>query len=245
VTGSINFARYRYLLDGAASAFLAKNMQLASAGVRGLGGGDTGPYLEARGGITRAPEGYCATYEGKTPFVGQVTACIPASVVGPYGVHPSRVHRAVHVTATSRIATKPGLHSYKGALAQARPLADAPHVERLKMESLPTMFAPLYRYGADGVGRHVGDDVNSWGRGGRAHNERVHAGGVTNWSFDVVASAWVFVIYQIKAGGRETDADRFADNVIVRVERTGKACVIETRPYKSPFPEDVGNRSCP
>lgn len=230
VSGSIDVERFRHLLTSTAINFLAKSMHLHSAGVRGLWGGDPDLYLKARGDISQGPEGYCATYEAKIPFTGQVTTCIPMSVVGPYGVHPARVHQALQVTASSRIAMRPGLLSYSDALAQARQLADAPYVARLKMESMPLM---------------LGEGGNSWGRGGRTHNQHILAGGVTNWSFDVAASAWVFIIRQIKAGGQQADPDRIADKVIVRVERTGKVCVVETRSYNSPLPEGAASRPCP
>jgi hypothetical protein len=243
-TGTIDIGRYRSLFDAPASQYLADRLNLHSAGVPGLGNGNTELYLKARDGITLGAEGYCAIYDGKSPFAGQVKVCFSASLVGPYGVNWSQIHRDLRVAETSEMATEPGLLPYKDALARARPLADAPYVARLKMESLPLMFSPLFGVGAD-VGRRVGDNVNSWGRGGTAHNERVQGAGVTTWSFDVGASAWVFVIYQIKYGGRETDPDRFADNVMVRVEPTGKACVIETRPYKAPFSERAAVTPCP
>jgi hypothetical protein len=234
VSGAPDLNRMTRSLDEAASSFLASEL-----GLHGVGESLT-PYLDTSADIgNRWFHGWCKTYTTKRPFAGEITSCLPSDVVGPFGVNVRRsMHEAV---ALGNVRTVPGILTYEKALARAREIADAPYAARIKAEE-PVTFESKTEYDEDGIGHRVGDNVNQWHRRGASFEL---SSGVTGWQFHPQDDAWQFVIYEIQAGGLEDLPERFADNVMVRVELSGRGCLIEVRPYKGQFSEDAGKTPCP
>ena len=63
--------------------------------------------------------------------------------------------------------------------------------------------------------------------------------GVTNWVYRADGRYWLFIIFEIKAGGQENGPDRFADNVLVKVGNSSEACVVKTVGYHEALNVDI------
>lgn len=233
VVGEPDMAPLILGLDQAAIGYLAE--------AAGVGPGavtkhvDTTSELQSRSGML------CKSYTAKRPFAGGVSACIPADVVGPFGVHRHRVMHEGKADLAPSIGPAPGVVPYDQALAKARGLADGPYQKIINAQE-DARFSVRTQRGTDGIGRPAGDNVNSWIRRGWGYDL---SAGVSGWEYRAQDDAWIFVIYEVQAGGSSATPDRFADQVMVRVEHDGRACVVRTVPYKGSFEIDDSTKACP
>lgn len=196
---------------------LMKDGELPTSGIMAsdMNGGGLEIY-ESRGLL-------CAAIPAKPPYRSDVVACIAkAKVLGDAGllqVEPDEVAVSGHVSVTS------GSMSRDEAILLARKVADVPYRPRVRFDRQPSMEEAGYVGSRDG-------DFHEWSRRNpHATTYLSDSIGETVYRADL-GGGWVVVVHEIMAGGSVPESERFADKVMVFVGADGRACVIDTIPYK-------------
>ncbi len=113
---------------------------------------------------------------------------------------------------TGKPSFSPGVLSYAEAYAKARAVAEKPYLSRVRFRHQP----------------EPQDKIDPKDPNGSTYL----SDGLTNWAYRSDGAYWAFLVYEIMAGGGGERKGEFADNVLVRVENSGKACVVNTFPYR-------------
>ena len=205
ISGSYNLDPLKGRLLGAAANKVKEAMS-----AYGYAGTQIEQYVKMRGDLSgpNASGNYCATFDVQPPMTGVLTACGSLSYDTP--------------TVTGDVQVASNTLTYADAEKKAHAVADPPYLSRVRFDHQPSMSEAGYT--------DYSVNFQTWSD---AHPDATTylSSGVTNWTYRSDGGYWAFIIFEIKAGGSENGSDRFADNVLVRVNNSGNACVIKTAPY--------------
>ncbi len=163
---------------------------------------------------------YCATFDVQLPMTGTLVACGPVWDTESYETWP--VTGDVHITAPTL--------TYADVEAKARAVANAPYLSRVRFDHQPSMAEAGYTDYS--VNFQTWSDANP-------DATTYLSSGVTSWTYRFDGSYWLFIIYEIKAGGSESGPDRFADSVLIRVNNSGTVCKVKTVSYRADLGIDI------
>ena len=221
ISGSYNLEPLKKRLLGAASNKVKESMSAYA-----FAGTHMERYVKMVGNLSgpNASGIYCATFEVQPPAAGTLVVCGTVAYSTP--------------TVTGEVSVAINTLTYADAEKKARSVADTPYLSRVRFDHQPSMAEAGYT--------DYSVDFQTWSN---AHPEATTylSTGVTNWAYRADGRYWLFVVYEIKAGGSESGPDRFAYNVLVRVNDSGGACVVKTAPYRSNLGADIfkDNINCP
>jgi len=175
--------------------------------------------------LTVQPEGtgaLCAQIPAEPPYRSSVKACAPRSAVfRPAGI---TIPEASEISIDGHVSVLEGELSREDAVAAAQAVADPPYLARVAFSKQPDPARAGYNYQRDG-------DFYDWSRKNPfATTYLANEPSLTAYRTDL--RAWVIVLDEIMAGGSLPESQRFADKVLVLVDRRGRACVLETVPYR-------------
>ncbi len=209
IEGEVNLKPLTDKLTASVEDFVKEKFQFYSFG----GTQVSSLYLKA-GKIFKQKDEYCIIFDLLPPFEGQIKACSPL-----YGGYDE-------ITVSGTPSYAQGVLAYSEALKKAHEVADAPYLSRVKFDHQPTMEEAGYNWESS-------SSFTEWSQQNPDATTYLSSG-VTNWAYRN-DGYWVFILYETKAGGQATGPDRFAYNVLVRVDNKGNSCVVKTSPYHSPL----------
>ena len=220
VTGPYNLDSLKNNLTGAAVNKVQKTL-VAYA----FAGTHLEQYVKMRGDVS-GPDAngiYCATFDLLPPVSGTLTSC------GPNLYDPN----AIIVSGDVQFAGD--TLSYADAKKAAHKVSAPPYTSRVKFDHQPSMQEAGY------TGAGYSDYLTGFYEWSKEYPDATTylSTGVTNWVYRADGRYWLFIIFEIKAGGQENGPDRFADNVLVKVGNSSEACVVKTVGYHEALNVDI------
>ena len=231
ITGEPDLAPLQTTLLGAAVQHVADRLFAEQGWSLAAPGHPIGRSLRPLGSVRRTGAGLCSDFEAAAPFTGRLTACVPPGSLSEAGLRVQRAEAKV----SGEVAWAPGVVPYGQARAAALALADAAYLPRVRFRDQPTR---------EQIGAPPGVDFAAWSRANPNASTYLNSQ-VGEWVYRADLNAWAMIVSEIMAGGQDGAPGRFADNVLVRVDRTGRACVVKAVPYKSPLGVDIAEDPLP
>ena len=231
ITGEADLGPLQTTLLGAAMQHVADRLFAAQRLSAVAPPHQIGRSLRPLGPVRRTSAGLCSEFEAVAPFAGRLTACLPAGSLSEAGLRVQRAEAKV----SGDVSWARGVLPYGQAEAAALAVADAAYLPRVRFRNQPT---------PEQLGLPPGVDFQAWSRTNPGASTYLSSqAGEWTWRADL--NAWAIVISEIMAGGRDDAPGRFADNVLVRVDQSGRACVVKAVPYKSSLGLDIAKDPLP